>query len=342
MGLGPVVETQNFSTFKEFWDAVSPLGEFGKKMKGFIYRGESSKNWKLLPKILRCQQDDKGEPERIYREIKSISEFFLEANYQGLKVPNNKMIHCSPDEIMGTDLYWISDEFEETAALAQHYGLPTRLLDWTKDIFVAFYFASTGVMEKEKDNTEPSLVIYALNYGFLKEEIKKWEHAKTSYGREPFPIKFLIPHYSDNPNIMAQSGILSYSEVRIVRYSTNTWKLDYTPLDEKLQELIDDKDHYYHISEPETLLYKFIIPPSEASAMFDFISRFNYSYSRIFPGYNGIMKTLKEKITYKELIQYDRHMFLTDTLCPLCRAGFTGRALSQRLHLTQHIPQGGP
>ena len=293
MGL-KVVETQSFNTFKEFWDAVSPLGEFGRKMKGFIYRGESSKNWKLLPRIFRCQQDDKYEPERICQEIKELSEFFLEANYQGLKVPDNKMIHYSPAEILGTDSFWILDEFEEIMALAQHYGLPTRLLDWTKDIFVAFYFASAGVLEKEA-NTEPCLVIYALNYGFLKEETKKWNHALTTTNQKPFPIKFLIPRYSDNPNIIAQSGILSYSEVNIKCYSQKTWKPDYTPLDEKLQELVDDKEHAYHIPEPETLLYKFIIPPTEASAMFDFISNLNYSYSRIFPGYYGIVKTLKEK-----------------------------------------------
>jgi len=294
MGL-KVIETQNFNTFKEFWDAISPFSEFGRKMKGFIYRGESSINWKLLPKILRC--DDKDEPERIKREINDIIEFVIEANYQGLKVPNNKMVYYSLDEIMENDIFWISDEFEETVALAQHYGLPTRLIDWTKDIFVAFYFASTGVMEKQRknDDIEPYLVIYALNYGFLKEEIKKWSHTLTNCIRKPFPIKFLIPHYSDNPNIMAQTGILSYSEVNIKIYSSNTWKTDYTPLDEKLQELVDDKDHDYHISKPETLLYKFIVSPTEASVMFDFISHFNYSYSRIFPGYNGIIKTLEEK-----------------------------------------------
>ena len=29
--------------------------------------------------------------------------------------------------------------------------------------------------------------------------------------------------------------------------------------------------------------------------MFDFISRLNYSYSRIFPSYAGVVKTLKER-----------------------------------------------
>ena len=292
-----ILEEQKFDTFEEFWNSISPCSELGRDIKGFIFRGEASKNWKLLPKILRSREDDEDEPRRIYREIKELTDFFMEANYQGLRVPNNKLIHYPPEEIMGTDLFWIRDEFEETVAIAQHYGMPTRLLDWTRDIFVAFYFAAKGVLkiEEKKNMPEPYLIIYALNYRLIKEEMKKWYNTIKNHNRKPFPIKFVLPHYSDNPNIIAQGGILSYSEVNIKCYGDKTWKTDYRPLDERLQELVDDKNHYFHIREPETLLYKFMIPPTEASVMFDFISSLNYSFSRIYPGYAGIMETLKEK-----------------------------------------------
>ena len=33
---------------------------------------------------------------------------------------------------------WLPEDLYELAGLAQHYGVPTRLLDWSQDIFVSF------------------------------------------------------------------------------------------------------------------------------------------------------------------------------------------------------------
>lgn len=58
---------------------------------------------------------------------------------------------------------WLSEDLYEIAGLAQHYGLPTRLLDWSQDIYVSLYFACIGAMNSIKNNgfTDDNIVLWA-------------------------------------------------------------------------------------------------------------------------------------------------------------------------------------
>ena len=51
------------------------------------------------------------------------------------------------------------DSIWEWLTVAQHYGLPTRLMDWTYSPFVAMHFATASVDEMHNDG-----VIWAVNY----------------------------------------------------------------------------------------------------------------------------------------------------------------------------------
>jgi hypothetical protein len=309
-----VVQTMQFKTFKEFWETISPVGMMGEKLSGFIYRGEDSNQYELLPVALRS---DKGNKENLwtwgddvdteYLQVKYerflLAEFYKEANVRGLRVPNNKIFLSRQEHnYLPFHFLWLSDDFEETAALVQHYGIPTRLLDWTQDIFVAFYFASIGVINKMKERnnskeTTDTFVIYALNYGFLIEQTRSWySRFKDCTNYKPMPLKFVVPRYSDNPNSAAQCGILTYTESHIDYTFSENDKMDRLPLDQRLQSIEDSNGLHtpYTFSDHTILLYRFEIPVIEALNMFNFISQLNYSYSRLFPGYNGITNAIKE------------------------------------------------
>lgn len=115
-------------SLEEFWKIFNNYTEeASNSYLPFLFRGVSDKDYELIPSIGRGTKS--GTLENIeHLESRLISDF------KRLSLPELKVM---PE----LDIEWLF--------LAQHYGLPTRLLDWSSNPMVALFFSVFGDDEKD-------------------------------------------------------------------------------------------------------------------------------------------------------------------------------------------------
>lgn len=173
------MDSSIITSFNDVLTSITILNKDVKKDDDFLllYRGQKDSKWELLPKIARPEfnfigKDFKKKENELLEEFKRLGKPYIDTE-----------IHKNDWDLL---------------ALAQHHGLPTRLLDWTTNPFVALYFAF-----KEECNDYEKIESRAVWVLFLrKEEIVNCHeynpfNLKTSTAFKPNQI---------TPRLISQNG----------------------------------------------------------------------------------------------------------------------------------------
>lgn len=119
----PSITLESWTTFLHH---VGRVGWGLPTRPGHVFRGQSKAKWTLEPKLLRELRGAKDRVAVLALEDRLDKEFFAQA-------------HLHPEYVdVGADPL---SNWMDRAALMQHYGAPTRLLDWSVSPYVAAYFA---------------------------------------------------------------------------------------------------------------------------------------------------------------------------------------------------------
>lgn len=168
--------TQKVSTIDELLQFVSTLRQ--KHGVRLWFRGEENADLTLIPSIQRSQK-------RLDSERYIANDFYIRAR-QILDNPPDKHNYAG----------WVS--------LMQHYGLPTRMLDWTQSPLIAVFFAT----ETYRETPDTDACVWVLTPGLLNE--------KEGFGNCIYPIdadttqEMLLPafkHNHHNPELKTRSWL---------------------------------------------------------------------------------------------------------------------------------------
>jgi hypothetical protein len=266
-------------TAEEFWETLSPQRHLFGPNERPIFRGHANAKWSLEPSLLRNGEHcvyqslpglrtEQDSVNQIFMEIHSLNTFARYCDEAGLRIPGDseqfrrEWLHPPKqmESFMLRRKLWPSSEYFPIMALAQHHGVPTRLLDWSKSSYVAAYFAAAGAL---RPGGLERLAVWALNV----ESVDFWKLKHVEIVKVPG---------SNNANLAAQRGLFTILRQEYVGRGqpfTGTHRVE-----------------EYVASTARDHLVRITLPVSEAPKVIDLCERNGITGAALFPDFYGAAK----------------------------------------------------
>lgn len=325
---------RHIDTAEEFMDFLLPWsGQHPEiDLKKYIFRGQRNSDYALFPSALReNSRKEMRKKMNIFLEThpgytnlpyvlalveyQLIRDFYRQSDMHGLPVPESKTmreLHYKKAEYTTManwieDAVWLPDDMLEAAALAQHYGVPTRLLDWSYNPLIAAFFATLPKMDGVDAGfrREGKLCIWALNTESVATLHQFHDAAQlnpTTNGFPEFPLKFVTPPYKGNPNLAAQQGLFTHwiSQPGGINSLVNEAPHIGSQVDKCLETLIEAFLKELNVPDVNNMLLKVTLDNSESEKVARYLREIGYGPSRLFPGYEGAAWEINERMHFSQ------------------------------------------
>lgn len=167
---------------------------------------------------------------------------------------------------------WLPPDLWQLASLAQHNGIPTRLLDWAYDPMVACLFAAI----ENYNSKEPP------------EKIAIWEFNNIDLALSDYErLSIVRPRYWGNSNISAQKGVFTLAQISEAATFSD---INRTPLNELIfkSQSTNKRDREIEVH----YFTKHELPSRYVSNLLRLLTSMGYGEARLFPGYEGVRAEL--------------------------------------------------
>lgn len=281
------IEIITFDDYNLFFEAPFNQNLFHNKnfLWNSYFRGHSDSSFSLQPSLLRTSRANLvsllgsfWDDNLNHIELALLYKFYRSANHQGLYLPFNETLlsdipftsyhkyHLNGDYCLPNDLL-------QVAAIAQHYGLPTRLLDWSRDPYIALYFAVHDEKSPSFKLKEPAIVIWVLHHDeFLQ------NHRESN-------LRVITPPYFNNPNLNAQKGVFTHLMTHFYEDEIHFEKNEIPSLEEYFNSFEENSNPY---------LTKLVLDVKHKDAIKNKLYNLGYTKARVFPGYHSIVDNIKQ------------------------------------------------
>ncbi|MGE0766416.1 MAG: FRG domain-containing protein [Hyphomicrobiaceae bacterium] len=264
------------------------------------------------------QEPDRADILAAYQEWSALIHFCRNANRQALAIPTwvpdalHKALTLATDEsfqhsLLGTlgnaTAWWPPGGLWPTLGLAQHYGIPTRLLDWSDDPMVAAYFAATSavndILNRAADR-HTALSVWMLSATTLGrisllDDNSRGPKAEGMRANLDFEVHVIDAPYSGNPNLAAQRGRFTLVVKKTGGLDRRCLSEVLSDIDEKLRTLENRKLALGHSANSlSDLLMRFDLPTEAAPELLSILRLRGYDANRLFPGYGGAARAAIE------------------------------------------------